>query len=417
MNPVLYRLVSAALHQPGLLRLAGRVLRRWPALSPTTLARHDAVAAAFRRPASFSNTAHAPNLVAGEFAIGMEPGPRHDAERAFLQRVLPAPEAFRAASIEESRRRLAQLHRRAPAAFDLIGDYMVWVAWAALRSAFGAAAQRIEGSRPPAGLGRTAAESMLEFFEALRHLGAHLLIGAVAPKAVQSRAGRCAQAVQHRVRAERGELRGLWAPLQPPAPAAVERNAVGLMWVAHPATVQACALLMQELLHRQAVYDMLRQRALALGEGVWSDVPFRALLRDHVLELLRFRPAFPILSRDVPRPTALEAAPGFRVEPAAGSSIRLLAIAAMFDPQAVTDPEAYWPGRPDGERCDPDGSFMIFGLGPRACIAGEHVSEVLVSALAGLLSLPRLRFADRWIGRMRYDGPIITRMRLVADSD
>jgi hypothetical protein len=55
---------------------------------------------------------------------------------------------------------------------------------------------------------------------------------------------------------------------------------------------------------------------------------------------------------------------------------------------------------------------LVFGLGQRSCIAGDHAIETLTSGLIGLLTLGPLTWAEpRW-RRMRYDGPIIVRMRL-----
>ncbi len=61
----------------------------------------------------------------------------------------------------------------------------------------------------------------------------------------------------------------------------------------------------------------------------------------------------------------------------------------------------------------PSGPYhLVFGLGPRHCIAQDHVVEILTSALAGLLTLERLTVGRRRCGgAMRYDGPIISRMR------
>ena len=56
--------------------------------------------------------------------------------------------------------------------------------------------------------------------------------------------------------------------------------------------------------------------------------------------------------------------------------------------------------------------YLMFGLQDRACVAQSQVVEVLVSALAGLLALPQLNWADAWWSRMKYDGPIVSELRL-----
>jgi cytochrome P450 len=251
----------------------------------------------------------------------------------------------------------------------------------------------------------------------LRGLGAHLIVGAVAPDSLREDADAKAARLNSRVRGQVEALAATWGMQLPEARDFIERNAVGLMWVSHPATVQACALLIQELLARRPDLDALAREAQALGDRAWSDEPFREKLKDHVLELLRFRPPFPILIRDVPRDTWFDVGAGFPAGHAqAGSQVTLLTIGAMFDDAAMKEGEAgagaYQPGRKF--KVDED-RYMMFGMGARACIAKYQVVEILVSALAGLLALKRLRWARPWFGRMDYDGPTITGMWLKFD--
>ncbi len=414
-NWLRYQLVSRLVHMPGLLRLGAAILRRFPTLTRfgATAARHSAVSAVFRRPTGFSNTAHAPNLAAGEFAIGMEAGPRHAQERNFLQRVLPHANDFGCASQAESRRRLAPIKAMPDGSFDLVEDYMVWVAWSALRQSLGASAAAIE-----AGQGETSADAkataMKQLFAALRALGAQLIIGAVAPPAVRRRAEQSAATLHDRIDPQRQELQLAWAARHPPSAAAVLRNAIGLTWVGHPATVQAGALVMQELLGRPALYRDLRQRAEQASAK--PDSSFRQFLRCHILELLRFRPVFPLLVRDIPRDTGFSAAPGIICPVKAGSQLTVFALSAMFDADALHAPERYCALRPALRGIDPAEQDMVFGHGPRDCIAKDHVLEVLVSALTELLLLPPLRYADPWFARIGYDGPVVSRMRLKFKS-
>ena len=90
-----YGVVSALVHQPALLRWAGAAIRRSPFLEGTLpiVVRGTAARRVFTRAASYSNTSHAPNLVAGEFLIGLENGPRHEAERELATRLLATPDA------------------------------------------------------------------------------------------------------------------------------------------------------------------------------------------------------------------------------------------------------------------------------------------------------------------------------------
>ena len=404
-----YRFVSRLVHQPRLLRMAAGVLRTWPAIARVfpIVARRNAVAAVFERQAGFSNSAHAPNLPAGEFAIGMEAGARHRDDRAFLQSILPRTEECAAVCARESDR-LIQLFRGSnDRTFDLVNDYMAPVAWQPLRLALGAA-----GSEFSLTDGRPSPEVVDE----LRILGAQLITGSSATPAVQARAEAAAASLNRRLASVLIALRAEWAQKGPGTDEAILRNAAGLLWVAHPATVQAGALMMQELFSRRRELNALASEAHRLGARAWTDPAFRTLLGDHVLELLRFRPPFPILKRDVPRDTLFDIGTGFPVRVAAGSPMVLLIIGALFDKSAVkkgsADPAIYQPGRQFNATED---RSLMFGMSERACIAQCHVIEILVSALAGLLTLPRLRWGSR-LARMQYDGPIVCKLRLRFDD-
>jgi hypothetical protein len=468
---LLYRLLSAALHRPRLLRAASALLRWWGRRYPSSknVASHCAVAEILKRPASFSSGAHRPNLVAGDFVIGMDPGPSHDGDRRLVESVLPEPARAGRAAAAESRARLAALgalpdrddwppdaaapgdrpatptatrsggdatgtplaqgHSRPAGVFDLIDDYMVWVAWRAIGRAFIGQADAIAGGGDEADR-----EHARRFFLELRYLGAHLMVGAVAPAAIQARAQASACALNRRIDGELLAIERSWRARMPRAPhagggnpasrrplpgggvpaasptrQAIRRNAVGINWVAHPATVQAGALLLQELFARPSLLQALARAAQQLGAQAWTDAAFRDELKLHVLELLRFRPVFPILTRDAPRETLFEPRPGRFGRARAGAGLRVFAIGAMFDRTAIAEPHLYLPDR---QLADADDRYLHFGMGDRACPAKHHVAEILASALAGLLLLPGLRYADRGRARIRYDGPVITRLRL-----
>lgn len=397
---VQYRGISTIVHQPRLLRLIARTFQRYPGVgyASKAVAARDDVVAAFDRPLSFSSTAHRPNLVAGEFAIGMESGARHAAERRLLQAHLPPPAVFEQFASLESRRRSDALLAGPARRFDLIDDYLLPVAWQAISGSFGAELPVLGPGDP--------------MFSHLRYIGAHLIVGTVATEAVQARAMASAAALNAWVRSNIRQLHAAWAGAGALSNEEVARNVVGMLWVGHPATVQSGALVMQEVLSRRSdpllrglVDDILRHA------DPWQDAALRARLRQHVLELLRFRPPFPILHRDVRRDTLFGAKGKGRI--AGGTVLTLFAIGAMFDPSAMRKP-----GMPPGDY-DPDRAFkdsqdrhLMFGHGARQCVARDQVVEILTSALLGLLRLPRLTWADPWWRRMRYDGPIVTSMPL-----
>lgn len=368
------------------------------------------------RTGEFSNLAHAEKLVAGEFVIGMDSGPLHAGERATAAFPLSLADFGRRAA-DEARLRIPQLQARLAEPVDIVNEYLVFVAWAGLSGIFDdAALQGIEGNEP--GVERDAALQTL--FLELRHVGGHLVVGGkTAPRAIQVRAGACAAALNRRVERALPAIEAAWRGC-PHAAATARRQAVGLMWVGHPAMVQAGAFVFQELRARDDVYTALRAQAQPLGEAAYDDVALREEVLGHVLECLRHRPPFPALPRLVPhgaelrlrdRPGTKEKRPARLI--AAGDQVVLAIIAALHGvPWAreyrADQALALWNREPD--------ALPIFGLGPRNCIAREQVLEILVGAVIGLLQLPELIYADSWWRRIRYDGPIVTRLRVKAKA-
>jgi len=107
------------------------------------------------------------------------------------------------------------------------------------------------------------------------------------------------------------------------------------------------------------------------------------------------------------KPQSVHKVGGFRVqgrEEAAADQM-------MRDAQALpgASPDRYDPGR---QFLHPEDRQLVFGRGGRQCVARDHATEALTSALIGLLRLPDLGWADPWWRRMRYDGPAIASMRL-----
>jgi cytochrome P450 len=388
------------------LRGIGALLRLWPSLGGRfgLAARASAVQGVLTRPRSFSNRAHAPNLVAGDYMIAMDPGPIHDADRALLETRL-AGLNVRADADREAQRRAVELSRLGGKSFDLIDDYLMWIAFQAIQPVFGTAAGEVAvgagGDVNDTGLQR---QYLLE----IRYVACQLLGGSSATLDVQRRAEGRADSLRTRIKGLSSDIRKAWNVPDPSE--VIERNAVGLAWVSHPVTVQSGALVVQELLSRPEVYRTLRSMAATAGDRVWEDDGFREGVRDHVLELMRFRPIFPLLARDVPRDTEFETGGPRNALCPGGGKVAIWSIAALFDPRAVTDSGRFCPHRDWG---DEEGlRWLMFGYGDRQCPARIYAVDILTSALIGLLTMPELRLARDGGRAIAYDGPLMSRMRV-----
>ncbi|HEY8357820.1 MAG TPA: hypothetical protein VIL30_10195 [Ramlibacter sp.] len=396
---------------PRFWRLLGWVLRRWPVLSHLVpfAARRSAVQQVLTRPRSFSSTSHTPNLIAGDYLIGMDPGPRYDADRQLFDAVLSQvrPTLRQAADVEAAARIAGLAGVARHDSFDLIEDYLAWVVYAGIQPAFADAAGDIVGGARNA---RPDEETTRNYLREIKYVAGHLFAGRLAPLEVRQRAEVGAASLKARAHKGLGRLAAAWPGASGIGRNALLRNTVGLAWVSHPVTAQSGALAFQELLGRPGVYAELRDQAGQLGASVWTDAGFRREVRLHVLELMRFRPIFPLLARDVPRATEFES--GARTNPKcpAGGSLTVLSIAASFDTHRMADADRFCPHRRWGSEADMQ--YMMFGYGDRRCPAREEAVDMITSAFVGLLTLPELTWADRWGARIRYDGPLISRMRL-----
>lgn len=422
----LHALWCFLMRQPRLLRMVASVFRRWPIASrwAAVVAQREAVVAGLRRTASFSNTAHAPNLVAGEFSIGMQDGQKYRNDRRMLEAMLLPARRLGPVGAVLARQHLERLKASPSNGFDLVDDYLSPVAWRTLKRCFGRAADPLTagdcGQKHPSAqqqhqCDQRAAEVEKQLLLELRHVASHLVVGRVATPQVQGRAESAGCALNHRMTVHGALVGDVMAlrlaerGLRPAAPD-LHRNAVGLMWVSHPVAVQAGVNLVLELLQRPALHEDLRARVAQAGEAAWLQPELRSHLHDVVLELLRFRPPFPVVAREVPRATLFESGDDRPAPVGAGGSLKLLVIGAMFDPRALQRPDDFEPGA--ARWVDADDRYLVFGHGQRRCPGHEHAMEILVSALVGLLMLPRPpRREGR--GAQTYDGPVTDHLRLV----
>ena len=236
------------------LRGIGALLRLWPSFGGRfgLAARAGAVKNVLTRPRSFSNRAHAPNLVAGDYLIAMDPGPTYDADRALLEKRL-AGLNVRADADQEARRRVVDLRQPGEKSFDLIDDYLMWIAFHAIQPVFGTAASEVA-----AGAGGDVNDPGLQrqYLLEIRYVAGQLLAGSSSTLAIQRRAEVRANSLRARIGGVSYEIRKAWDVSSPSE--VIERNAVGLAWISHPVTVQSGALVVQELLRRPKVYRTLR---------------------------------------------------------------------------------------------------------------------------------------------------------------
>lgn len=412
LDALAYRISSAVFHQPLLLRSLARQLRRHPQLASLLgiAVAADDVRTVLADEARFSHAHYPEVMLGGPFLIGLPSGAAHGARRQCLHQLLPTPDQVAEASAAALGVVVQNLVGKAAGAgslrFDLIDDYMAPLVWNALRRVYDA------GAEPRA-------EVDAELVAAARWLGAQLLIGTTGTAATRARALRSAALMQQFYeRGEAGARKDLmldrrWRAAIPSRQERV-RDAVGLAWVGHPSTTQGGALILQELLARPAVHAELATAAQALRAPVQVMPPHhRDRLRDHVLELLRFRPPFPLVGRLVPQTARVPTQPGADagLKLAAGRRTAML-LGALFDPDAhEQDPDSYVPGRTFRR---PEDRWLMFGSGPRSCIAAELVVEVLVTALHGLLWLGPPGRLLRRAGRAAFEGPVIVHLPVQA---
>lgn len=411
VQKLIYRVACGLFNQPLLLRAVARLVRGSGALASATglVASAAGVRDVLARESHFTHGHLPPVMLDGPFLIGLPSGALHAEKRACLHGLLPTPQRLAAATqhvlqpqlLDRVRSQLAQ--RRV---FDLIEDYMVPLIWYAILIAY----REPDPAQPLPEVVPMEREWLL----AARWLGAQLLIGSVAPPDERQRALRSATLLDAAFARAQGGPRPLPFTLDARWAAAIPqdrprlRDAIGLLWVGHPATVQGGALMMLELLARPQEY---RRLCAEMARHSDTNCPqLRERLRDVVLELLRFRPPFPLVGRLVPTAASFPAGTGSGASGSAqarAGNLTAMTIGALFDPAAQReDPREFLPGR---HFHNPEDRLLMFGAGPRHCVAREQVIEILVSALAGLLRLGPLRAQRR---RPVYDGPVIVEMKL-----
>jgi len=186
----------------------------------------------------------------------------------------------------------------------------------------------------------------------------------------------------------------------------IRRYVTGLAATGGGTIVHATSHAMDRLIaHRDgmaAAQELARRLEGAYDQTAWGE------LRQIVFEALRFRPMLPLLVRYNPRETIIaKGTPRARIAPA-GATVLAPPIAAMFDPEPFEKPWRFVVGRPVE-------NYIHFGSGPRTCF-GKYVAEVvMVEIIRSLLLLPNLKRARGGAGRLHYNGPVVSSLRLRFD--
>ena len=127
----------------------------------------------------------------------------------------------------------------------------------------------------------------------------------------------------------------------------------------------------------------------------------RILVGRLVVEALRFNPVFPVIPRYCVRNTTLARGTERETEIPAGANVIVSPLGAMFDPQAVPDPERFGfarnlqlnqltSTRPDWDYGSPSdgtpGSYVIFGGGEHWCMGDQMAICEMASMAVALLN-------------------------------
>ncbi|HET9443262.1 MAG TPA: cytochrome P450 [Acidimicrobiales bacterium] len=323
----------------------------------------------------------------GPFILGMDRGDTYDREAAALRRAVPGDELPRVRALV--RANAEALLARSDGRIDVVGEYSRVAATRLVASYFGV----------PGPDEATMMRWMRAMFDAV-----FIDFGPRAARAAELTVAE-QRPYMERLVADRRAAVGAgeavpddlvtrlvreWADDD-----AVRRNVNGIVVGAVDTTSKAVAHVVDELLRRPAALEGAR-RAAADG-----DVD---AVRGYAWEALRFLPHGPFLQRRCARPTTL--ASGRHV--AAGTTVMLAVLSAMFDADAFPQPGRFRADRPADR-------YLHFGAGLHACF-GRHINAVQVPELvAALLRLPGLRRAPGRDGRLAYDGPFPHRLVLEFD--
>ncbi|HEY4012906.1 MAG TPA: cytochrome P450 [Polyangiaceae bacterium] len=179
----------------------------------------------------------------------------------------------------------------------------------------------------------------------------------------------------------------------------LRRNIGGVIVGAVDTQSKAMAHALDQLLRRPAALESARRAALA------NDM---TSLRAHIWEALRFDPLNPVLFRKCHADTVVADGTRRRTVIEAGSMVVAFTLSAMFDEEALTDPNEFRLDRPST-------TYMHFGFGQHTCFGAFMNGVVLPAAMRELLVLEGLAYDEDGPGKIEYEGPFPDRMKLRFD--
>jgi cytochrome P450 len=179
----------------------------------------------------------------------------------------------------------------------------------------------------------------------------------------------------------------------------IRRNIGGVIAGAVDTLSKAIAHAVDQLLRRPAAFESARRAAVA------NDI---ASLRSHIWEALRFNPHNSALFRYCRSDAVIADGTKRRTVVKAGTGIVALTISAMFDEDALQEPNEF-----RGDR--PSRTYLHFGHGQHTCFGAHLNSVVLPAAIKELLVLDGLAYAEDGPGVIEYEGPFPDHMKLRFD--
>lgn len=128
-----------------------------------------------------------------------------------------------------------------------------------------------------------------------------------------------------------------------------------------------------------------------------------------IVEAMRFKPINVGPLRYVTKDTVIAKGTKRETRLKAGMTVMPATFSAMFDGDAVVDPERFMPGRPARD-------YMVFGHGIHRCI-GEAIARVQIAeCVRALFALPGLRRAPGAAGRLTRRGAFPEHLRVDFDT-